>query len=160
MSLDTDLARQFGELMARKKELEEEAKEIARQLKAMETPLRESMAFAGVDSLPIKTALGKMTVYLHSQLWAKPKVSKADACAALKQADLGEFVAEGFNTNTVSAFFREHLKSGETIPSGLLDAFSIDEVQSVRARRASSDGPSPSEVALNTLRTQTNTETR
>ncbi len=133
--LDTDLIRQFATLTAQKRALEEQAKALASELKAMEQPLMEAMSLAGVETLPIETPEGRMTVYLHSQMWARA-TDKATACSALRECGLGDFVAENFNTNTVSAHIREAVRNGEDLPQPIRDAFKISEIHSVRARRS------------------------
>tara|TARA_R100000951_G_scaffold39885_1_gene33663 strand:- start:192 stop:677 length:486 start_codon:yes stop_codon:yes gene_type:complete len=152
--LDTSLARTFAALMATKKELEERVSQINSELKGLEQPLLTNMINEGVDSLPVTHELGKSTIYVHSQIWAKAKSSKEDACEALKSVGLHEFVKEGFNTSTVSAYVREELKEGNELPQAVKDAFKVDESVSLRARRASNSGPSDREVASQTLKTQ------
>lgn len=152
--LDTSLAREFARLTARKRELEEQVTAINSEIRGIEGPLLTNMVNEGVESLPVSHDKGKSTVYVHSQIWAKPKASRDAAAAALKEAGLGEFVVEGFNTNTVSAFVREELKEGNELPTPVQEAFTVSEVVSLRSRRSSNSGPSSREVASSTLKTQ------
>ena len=120
----------------------------------MERPLIENMLFEGIESLPVKHGDNKSTVYVHNQIWAKAARGKEDGCAALRAAGMDEFVSEGFNTSTLSAFIREELRDGNELPPEIKEAFDITEVTSLRARKASNSVPTSREVASQSLKNQ------
>jgi hypothetical protein len=75
----------------------------------------EALGKLGLKNAPLD---GGPTVYSERKLWAKldvdedadeneRKARKAAAIAALKEAGLGEYVEEGFNSNSLSAVIRE-----------------------------------------------------
>lgn len=82
-----------------------------------------------------KVGLKGRTVYVHRQLWATAKNGREAAAEALKEAGLDDLVAPNFNTNTVSARFREWDKADEDPPPELAEAFDVYEKFSVRAIR-------------------------
>lgn len=152
--LDTDTAREYVALMQRKKALEAEVGEIQGKLQALEEPLMRAMVDEGVESLPVTTDAGRMTIYVHRQIWAKSRGDREACCAALESAGLGDFVTQNFNTHTISAYFRELLKDGGEIPPEILGAFNLNEFTTLRARQSNS-APSASSVASQNLKTQT-----
>jgi len=82
------------------------------------------------------------TVYLHHQFWASmPKGSdRAQACAALEEAGVGQFVEPNFNFNTVSGWIRglEADKDGVPIlPPELEGRLAVREEFKIRTRRTS-----------------------
>lgn len=146
------LARQYAELYAAKREAEANLRSIQQEIAAMEPVLRDEMALNGLDSLPLQTEAGKMTVYLHSQVWAKAKGDRAETCDALEKAGLGEYVSRSFNTMSLSAYVREQLREGQPIEPELAATLNIDEVVGVRARR-SGDTNTDRETTRATLNT-------
>ena len=158
MSLNTELAREFATLTAKKADLSSQIDAIKEELRGLEEPLKQNMALEGVDSLPIQLEDGETyTLYLHRQIWAKPKDGdKVAGASALKLGGLGHFVSEGFNTSTLSAWLREALSNGEEIPKPVVEAFDLNEVVSVRGRRASRAAKSTASINLQKLNSSTN----
>lgn len=154
-SLDTDLARRFAETTQRKREAEEALREINKELAAIEKPLRHEMQLAGVASLPIETPSGRMTVYTHSTLWAKPKkdVDRQSVCDALEATGLDDLVSRNFNTHSVSAYVRETLAEGTPLDDRLSDVLDVLEVTNVRAVRSSGGKSAAQETMRETLKT-------
>lgn len=66
------------------------------------------------------------TIYSRRTLWANAK-DKPAAYAALIAAGFEEFAQQTFNSQSVSALFREWDKSGEEPPALLAEAFSVGE---------------------------------
>lgn len=66
---------------------------------------------------------GKLA-YINRRVWARPAedVDKAEACVALRAAGLGDFVSEGFNTQTLSSYFGEQIKAREADGVPVTDA--------------------------------------
>ncbi len=91
---------------------------------------------AGVPNLPLEHNGKRMTLYLHRQVWASPAEGKnrSDVAAALQANGMGELVNPNYNSNTLSAWVRERVKSEEAIPSGLADVLNITERVEVNTR--------------------------
>ncbi len=84
-----------------------------------------------------------VTLYIHRQLWVGAKDgNKARACVELERAGLEEFVGWSFNTNSLSAHFRELAKDTDwetpedLLTGSLKDALTITDVYQVRSRLA------------------------
>lgn len=119
----------YIELTEMKREAEAKAKSFIPVIAALETELIDAFAAAGVDSMH----LNGRCIYIHSQLWARPKDGdRPRACEALKRAGLGEFVKEDFNVMTLSAWARELTEAGEPIPGELSEALEIKDAYSLR----------------------------
>lgn len=101
----------------RKRRLEAELRHCNARISELDEVVVEQIAEQGATSL--KHAATGATARIDTKLWAKvckagEKVSddeKAAAAEGLKAAGLGDFVKPGFNTNTVSAYFREQVKA-------------------------------------------------
>lgn len=132
MSLDTDALREYVELTDRKRTIEAERRDINDRLDKLEEKLLSQFEEQGMQNIKI----GGASVYLHRQLWAKPKDGdKPKAVEALKRAGLDEMVKETFNVHTVSAYFREAEANEQPTPPELDDAFDLNETYSLRVRR-------------------------
>lgn len=121
---------QFVALKDRKADLERQLRLVKDELAPLEAALLEEFAAEGVSGKR-HAGSGKL-VSISRRVWARATGGdKASACAALRAAGLEEFVAESFNTNSVSAYFREQLKertdAGEIVDD--LDALLPDELR-------------------------------
>lgn len=105
---DTTLG-QVVELTDLKRTLDAELKRVKDELKPLEEAMLDEFAERG-ESSARHAATGKL-VYIRRQIWARAAEDKAAACAALRAAGLDEFVAESFNTQSLSAYFRELAKN-------------------------------------------------
>jgi len=129
--MDTTVMKTFLDLDRQRKKLEGEVKALKSQLEKLMPKVEEELLQAGVDSIKIDNG----TVTTRKTLWAKPKNGDYPlACAALKQAGLGDFVAERFNTQTLSAYVRELVNEGEPLPEPLQEAIEVSEVIKVVTR--------------------------
>lgn len=101
----------------RKRRLEAAVRQCNARISDLDQVVVEQIAEQGATSL--KHAATGATARIDTKVWAKvcksaEKVSddeKAAAAEGLKAAGLGDFVKPGFNTNTVSAYFREQIKA-------------------------------------------------
>lgn len=131
----------FAELEARRRELEEELKVIEQEQGELEPQVLEQFVESGVS----KVTINGLTVYMSTTLWAgvarrddeTPEDAYERACARLTELGLGDFVQTRFNTQSLSAYFREQQKA----PGGIaLEAFEgaieIGEKVKLRARKA------------------------
>lgn len=130
--MDMQRLKRFTELEHRRREIKEELDKVNAELGSLEEGLLRDFEDAGMSSVNIDD----LCVYLHRQVWAKPKNGDyPGACAALEQAGLGEMVERRFNTQTLSSWVREQEKAGEKMPESLKDAIVVSEVFSVRTRK-------------------------
>ena len=122
----------YADLLRRKRALEEELRAGKTQISTAQDPLLEHLAEEGLRS--IKTEDGS-TVYIHRAVYVGAKDTDYNrACTAFADAGLGEFVLRRFNTNTVSAWYREATAEGSSIPRALEDVLDVNERISLRVR--------------------------
>jgi hypothetical protein len=129
----------------RAKELDEKLKATNARKTELEARIISEFEQEGVASMKV---MGR-TVYTQRNLWAgvPDGVDRQETCEALKDAGLGDFVAENFNTQTVSAYFREIEKAkksngelvmevDELIPESLRGKIKLSEKFGLRSRKA------------------------
>jgi hypothetical protein len=134
--MDMDRARSMARLIKRKRELEQERREVMDEIAKIEMPLLEEMQMEQLSSLPITVDGEKITIYIHNQVWAKAKDGDKDAVTkVLKRCGLKDYVSETYNTNSLSAYVRERIADGRTLQPTLRDVIEISEVPSIRGRR-------------------------
>lgn len=136
---DTDKLARFAELSARKRELQEELKQTNTELGVLEEQLLPQFENAGVQNMRING----MTVFIHRQIWAGAEDGDTErAVDALKAAGLTDYVAEKFNTNSLSAWVREQVAVADTedlydaLPPEFRGSISVAERFQLRARRS------------------------
>lgn len=100
---------QFVALTHLKRELDAALADVKKALAPRAAEMVADLQAAGTDGVR-HSASGAM-VSIGRKIWARATTSKPDACAALKAAGLGDYVEEGFNTNSLSAYFRETYKT-------------------------------------------------
>jgi len=131
--MDKRILAKFVKLDNEKRELKLKLDGVTKKLEETQQKLLQRFEVEGIQSIKV----GKTTVYLHRQLWATVKGGDRErACEALAAAGLGEYVSANFNTNQVSAYFRELEESNERIPEGLEAAFNVAETFKVRSRKS------------------------
>ena len=122
------LVAEFVELTAERRKLEGKVRQLATELAAREEKLVEEFAQAGIQN--IKTATGQ-TVSLRREIFAKLTGDLKKSHTALRRAGLGDFIKEGVNTQTLSAYVRE---LEEVLPKGLQPYINVTEVYRMRMR--------------------------
>ena len=154
--MDVSNMRHFGDLLTRKRNLEKQVRELSGEMEALQRPLQEQMINEGLDSLPINLPDGgKMTLYLHRQMWARAKEGDRGAVvAALKMAGLEDLVKEDVNLSTLSCWVRETLAGGDSLPPTVNDTLDVEMVTQIRGRRSSGSAGSMSAQAAKTLNQQ------
>jgi hypothetical protein len=95
--------KEFVCLENRKKELDAEQKQVKQQLDDLEDALVPQFIQNGIQ----KMTVDGRTVSLVHDIYASPLYDRDDVVAALKQSELGQYVAENYNTNSLTAFVRE-----------------------------------------------------
>jgi hypothetical protein len=127
----TTLAREFATLKHKRDEIESHLDVVKARMAQIEPVLLDFFASNDMQSLKI----GGIQVYVQRQVFASAP-DKPKAVRALKTAGLKELVAVGFNTNSISALFREYERDGVTPHPALRAAFTLTERFSIRARKA------------------------
>ena len=95
--------REFVSLENRKKDLDAELKSVKQQLDDLEEALVPQFIEDGVQRMTVD---GR-TVSIQQDVYASPLNDREDVVDALKQSELGQYVAENYNTNSLTAFVRE-----------------------------------------------------
>lgn len=133
--IDHTKLREYAELTLRKRRLDDEKNDINKRLAVLEPQLLDQFEQARVKNMALS---GVGTVYLQKEGWARiakdgddgsPEAkqrAKMRACAALREAGFGEYVEEGFNTQSLSAVLREMSRNGEDIPEELEGAIDFE----------------------------------
>lgn len=131
--MNTEQAKRFVELKLKRSDLEGQVDEIKAEMDTLERSILDQMASEGLQSF----AVLNHTLFPHVQRWLKAAdgVTRQQACDALKQAGLADFVAENWNMQTVSAWYREQVKEGTPIPEAIGAAFTATEVPKLGARK-------------------------
>jgi hypothetical protein len=151
--MDMELAREYATAIAYKKKLEEQLGSIKDKIARLEDSVMNMMQEEQLDRLPINLGLDTVTLFVHRQLWARPKGGdKERVVRTLKDVGLGDLVAESYNTNSLSAYVREQLANGEDLEPELADVIDINEVASVRGRRTPNTDDSQTAKAMRNLK--------
>jgi|WetSurMetagenome_2_1015567.scaffolds.fasta_scaffold03374_8 hypothetical protein len=128
--MEIEKFKEFAALSKKKRELDFELDQVKEKLSILEPQILDSMAESGMD----KITIDGMTLFIHSQLWAgvADGFTKPEAVAGLKAAGLSDLLEETYNTNKLSAYFRELKKDNDNIdlPVGI----SLTEKFSIRTR--------------------------
>jgi|SRR5579885_1413818 len=147
--MNMEQLKEFVALEKRKRDLDSELKAIAARLEDLEQALVPQFLNDGVNSMHID---GRQ-VYLAQEIYAGPLNDRAEVIAALKASELGQYISENYNTQSLKAFVREvaeevrmrcqqddRLFTEEEVraalPAPLCDALKISFVHSIRSRKA------------------------
>ncbi len=95
--------REFVSLENRKKDLDAELKAVKQQLDELEDALIPQFIEDGVQRMTVD---GR-TVSIQQDMYASPLNDRDEVVDALKQSELGQYVAENYNSNSLTAFVRE-----------------------------------------------------
>ena len=147
--MNMEQLKEFVCLETRKRELDSELKAIAARIDDLEQALVPQFLTDGVASMKVD---GR-TVYIAQDIQAGPLKDRAEVIGALKRSELGQYISENYNTQSLRAFVREvaeevrlrcqrqsRLFTEEEVrvalPSPLCDALKISFVHSLRSRKA------------------------
>ena len=103
LTVNLEQLKEFVCLENRKKELDAEQKQVKQQLDDLEEALVPQFIQDGIQ----KMTVDGRTVSLVHDIYASPLYDRDDVVAALKQSELGQYVAENYNSNSLTAFVRE-----------------------------------------------------
>jgi len=103
--------REFVSLETRKRELDAELKTTKQRLDELEEIIIPMFIEAGVPGMDVK-AEGATTRYLsiYQDVYASPLNDRGEVVDALKESELGQYVAENYNANSLTALVRETWK--------------------------------------------------
>jgi hypothetical protein len=101
--MNMEQLKEFVCLENRKRDLDAELKATKQKLDDLEQVLVPQFIDDGVQRMTVDNR----TVSLAQDIYASPVGERADVVAALKASELGQYVAENYNTNSLSAFVRE-----------------------------------------------------
>jgi hypothetical protein len=141
--------KEFVCLETRKRELDSELKAIAARIDDLEQALLPQFLSDGIASMKVD---GR-TVYIAQDIQASPANDRVEVIGALKESELGQYVSENYNPQSLRAFVRElaeevrlccqqqdRLFTEEEVrvalPAPLCDALKISFVHTLRSRKA------------------------
>ena len=147
--MNMEQLKEFVALEKRKRDLDSELKAIGVRLDDLEQALVPQFLADGVASMKVD---GR-TVYIAQDIQASPLNDRAEVIAALKRSELGQYVSENYNTQSLRAFVREVAEEARlrcqqqsrlfteeevrtALPSPLSEALKISFVHSLRSRKA------------------------
>jgi len=113
--MNTQQLRRFVSLETKKKDLDTELKTVKQQLAELEEALVPQFIEDGVQRMTVD---GR-TIALARNVYASPLNDRSEVAAALKASELGQYVAENYNSNSLAAFVREVARDiGEQCENG------------------------------------------
>jgi response regulator RpfG family c-di-GMP phosphodiesterase len=110
--MDTKELIRFAKLSEVKSNLEAKLDRVKAKMALLEPHLLDQLTDAQINQLKLA---GGHTIYIRRQIWATIS-DRPSAIEALKEAGMEDYVAENFNSNSLSAYVRETLESGEDLP--------------------------------------------
>ena len=147
--MNMEQLKEFVCLEARKRQLDSELKAIAARIDDLEQALIPQFLTHGVASMK----LDGRVVYIAEDIEAAPLNDRAEVSVALKQSDLGQYVSENYNTQSLRAYVCEVAEATRlcyqqqnrlfteeevrlALPLRLCGALKISFVHSLRSRKA------------------------
>jgi len=129
--MNTEELKRFVALEQRRRQLEAEVDQIKAEAAELEQRLLPQFEQSGME----RVLIDGLTVYIERKLWAKARDGdKPAVCSALKRCNLGDYVEETFNTNSLSAYVRELDREGRHLPPTLASVLDVSEVFKLRTR--------------------------
>ncbi len=105
--MNMEQLREFVSLENRKRDLDAELKAANQRLDALEDLIIPQFIEAGVPSIAVTVDGITRTLSIYPDVYASPLNDRTEVTAALKASELGQYVAENYNTNSLTAFVRE-----------------------------------------------------
>lgn len=135
-----DRQRRYARLANEKDALETRLDQVKVEMQLLEEPILEGM----VSIEQPRTHIEGRTIHIHRQLWARATDKEAAANVLHEVGLADEYVSETFNTNKISALFREWDRAEDdgvltpqdaAMRTRLLDVFEVAEKFSLRANK-------------------------
>ena len=127
--MDTEILKEFVALETEKAKLKSRLGEIDLRRADLSDSIKDSLLDEGIDKITIH---GR-TIFLKKTIWAKIESTREEVIEALKKANLEEYVTTGFNSQSLSAYIRNQVESGEPLPEELNGHIKADEVITIRS---------------------------
>ncbi len=99
--------REFVSLETRKKELDADLKATKQRLDELEQQIIPMFVEEGVPSMTVEVDGVKRTLSIYPDVYASPLNDREEVVDALKQSGLDQYVAENYNTNSLTSYVRE-----------------------------------------------------
>jgi hypothetical protein len=99
--------REFVSLETRKKELDADLKATKQRLDELEDQIIPMFVEEGVPSMTVEVDGMKRTLSIYPDVYASPLNDREEVVDALKHSGLDQYVAENYNTNSLTSFVRE-----------------------------------------------------
>ena len=99
--------REFVSLEKKKKDLDAELKAAKQRLDELEEIIIPMFVAEGVPSMAVETDGMTRTLSIYQDVYASPMNDREEVVAALKASELGVYVAENYNTNSLTSYVRE-----------------------------------------------------
>ena len=105
--MNMEQLREFVSLENRKRDLDAELKAANQRLDDLEDLIIPQFIEAGVPSIAVTVDGTTRTLSIHPDVYASPLNDRSEVAAALKASELGQYVAENYNSNSLTAYVRE-----------------------------------------------------
>ena len=99
--------REFVSLEKKKKDLDAELKAAKQRLDELEDIIIPMFVEEGVPSMAVEADGMTRTLSIYQDVYASPLNEREEVVAALKASELGVYVAENYNTNSLTSYVRE-----------------------------------------------------
>lgn len=124
MTIDEQVAR-FVELSERERDLKSDLDVVSKERMGLQAAILEHWGNNNITGQRVRG----LTIYPQRQVYASAPIE------AVKAAGLDELI--GVNTQSFSAWYREHELTGEPLPAALQDCIRVTERTTLRTRRGS-----------------------
>jgi hypothetical protein len=105
--MNMEQLREFVSLENRKRDLDAELKAANQRLDELEDLIIPQFIEAGVPSIAVTVDGSTRTLSINPDVYASPLNGRTEVAAALKASELGQYVAENYNSNSLTAYVRE-----------------------------------------------------
>jgi hypothetical protein len=105
--MNMEQLREFVSLENRKRDLDAELKAANQRLDELEDLIIPQFIEAGVPSIAVTVDGSTRTLSIYPDVYASPLNGRTEVAAALKASELGQYVAENYNSNLLTAYVRE-----------------------------------------------------
>jgi len=99
--------REFVSLENKKKNLDAELKAARQRLDELEEIIIPMFIEKGVPAMVVEADGVSRTLSIYPDVYASPVNDREEVVAALKLSELGQYVAENYNTNSLTSYVRE-----------------------------------------------------
>ena len=105
--MNMEQLREFVSLENRKRDLDAALKAANQKLDELENLIIPQFIEAGVPSIAVTVDGSTRTLSIYPDVYASPLNDRTEVAAALKASELGQYVAENYNSNSLTAYVRE-----------------------------------------------------